>query len=73
MSIRANAESTLSRIPFLSSPIGAKRNSLNSDPKAEPVPGKAALVISSAVFCRRYRTGLTGEEARLLRCRIPGI
>lgn len=59
-SSRASAERTLSSIPFLSSPIGANRKSLNSDPRKE---AEAECVISTTEFRRLNRTPLTASEA----------
>ena len=49
---RASAESTLSGMSFLSSPIGANKKSLNSDPRPESGAGRAILVTELRRFYR---------------------
>ena len=53
MSSRANAERTLSSMPFLSSPIGANRKSSNSGASGEI---EAECVIATTEPCRFHRT-----------------
>jgi len=60
MSNRANAERTLSSIPFLSSPTGANRNSSNSDPRLETAE---EWVISTTGLDRLHRTNIIGDAA----------
>jgi hypothetical protein len=58
ISNRASAESTLSGMSFLSSPIGANRKLSNSDPSTE---AKAEWVISITDLRRTYRTRSMAE------------
>jgi len=53
ISRRASAETTLSDVPFFSSPIGAKRNSLNSEWGSENGDGRAISV--TVCFAERRR------------------
>lgn len=64
-SSRANAERTLSSISFLSSPIGANRKSLNSDPRKE---AEAECVISATEFRRLNRTPRARRVRGFLSC-----
>ena len=54
----ASAESTLSGTSFLSSPIGANRKSLNSDPRAETAAERVIPTTGLRRLCRTYRADI---------------
>src|SRR5208282_482768 len=66
-SSRASAERTLSRIPFLFSPIGANRKSSNSDPRPENLGvafiWRDGIRWSSTIFPALARCAISGMHA----------
>src|SRR5208337_627228 len=53
--IRANAERTLSTMPFFSSPIGANRKALNSDPSWTGTTERLISTTGVSSSCRAWR------------------
>jgi hypothetical protein len=62
-SSRAIAERTLSSMPFLSSPMGANRKSLNSGPRKE---AEAERAIATTEFCRLIEHATDSPTQNLL-------
>jgi hypothetical protein len=71
ISNRASAESTLSGVSFLSSPIGANRKSSNSDPRAENEAERVSQPPTCVASIEQHKTCTTVSHARLGNYTLP--